>query len=210
MLGVRVAALAALMAVAMPAPAPAYLLEDHSARWAEAAYYDDPEAVGAEIRFGAGGEDYYANVPPQVVAGKGGGGLCFAIQNNTTSRYARGCTDFGWELDPLVSGSATAVVTTEIRDADNEVVVAEEPFSIEVQLVGRGPIYPGAAVQLGPPDPYWSSDVGVSAGYTLLRGAEITGRITSPTLGTFEFTGRDARFGNERRETLLPLASGEG
>ena len=89
-------------------------------------------------------------------------------------------------------------------------VVAPEPFSINVQMTGRGLVYPGAGAQTGPTNPYSSSEFAVSGEYTSLRSADVTGSISSPTLGTFSFTGNAARFGVNRRETLMPFATWEG
>jgi hypothetical protein len=90
MTGREIGALATLLAVvATLAPADAYLLIDHQQRWVEVAYYEDPAAVGAELWLGGEGDTLYAHVPPENVAGKGGGDLCFGIQDNDLGHVHR-------------------------------------------------------------------------------------------------------------------------
>jgi hypothetical protein len=50
----------------------------------------------------------------------------------------------------------------------------------------------------------------VDVTYTLVRAADVAGTIESPTLGTFDFTGRSGRFGITHGETLLPFEEWDG
>lgn len=194
--------LAALAVTATAQPAPAYILDDFQRSWAEVAYYDDPEAVGASFFVGVEGDDYYANVPPENVTGKGGGDVCITLQRNDLSMGLAACDDSPeFELDALNTAHAAGSFSVDFRDPDGATIT--EQLSYDVAFTGDGTVFPGARAHTGP-------EPSVGGGVTLERYASVVGSISSPTLGTFVLTGRDGSLGQQRDETRHPLAEWDG
>jgi len=182
MAGAVVAALAAL-----PTTSQADSIQHGTGDWARMAYNSDANgSLFLFITVTRWGTQYYDGVPPQNQGGLGESSVClhYIYATESSNVHAFGCPDSMFTFETLQTVSIDQTIELQLWDGNGD-PIGTEVATLNVSMVGSGPVLPGARAATNP-------GPGVEGQYELMRNAVASGSASTPTIGWVDLAGTPA------------------